>query len=133
MGKTSQSAGYYVYIGEGDELLINVQIWGQVRNPGLYSLPEKSDMVTLVSLAGGPTENADLSRIKVTRKGAKKDSLYILNLKKSLLTGKKEITILKPGDIVEIMPSNFYNISNFVKFITQLSMVAIIYYQIFGK
>ncbi len=133
IGKTSQSAGHYVYIGEGDELLVNVQIWGQVKNPGLYSLPEESNIVTLVSLAGGPTENADLSKIKVTRKGVKKDSLYTVNLKKSLLDGSKERITLKPGDIVEIMPSAFYNVSNFVRFITQISMVAVIYYQIFGK
>ncbi len=132
-GRTPQSAGHYVYLGEGDELLMNVQIWGQVKNPGLYSLPEESDIATLVSLAGGPTEHADLSGIKILRKGMDGDSLFSVNLKKAMLAGEQEKTELKPGDIVEIMPSKFYTLSNFVRFITQVTMVAAIYYQIFGE
>jgi hypothetical protein len=132
-GKTPQSAGHYIYLGEGDELLMNVQIWGQVKNPGLYSLPEQSDMATLVSLAGGPTEHADLSAIKIIRKGMERDSLFTVNLKKAMLGGEKEKTMLRPGDIVEIMPSKFYSFSTFVRFITQVTMVAAIYYQIFGQ
>ena len=132
-GKSSQSAGHYIYLGEGDELLMNVQIWGQVKNSGLYSLPEESDIVTLISLAGGPTEHADLSGIKIIRKGAEKDSLFTINLKKALLGGEKEKTMLEPGDIVEIMPSKFHSFSTFLRFITQVTMVAVIYYQIFGQ
>lgn len=133
-GKDSfQSASHYVHLGEGDKLLMNVQIWGQVKSPGLYSLPENSDVATLLSLAGGPTENADLSAVKIIRKGAENDSLFKINLKKCLLEGEKSKTIMEPGDIVEIMPSKFYSISNFIRFVTQISMVVVIYYQIFGK
>lgn len=131
--KTPESAGHYIYLGEGDELLMNVQIWGQVKNPGLYSLPEGSDIATLLSLAGGPTEHADLSGIKIIRKGDDADSLFAINLKKAMLGGEKEKTMLMPGDIVEVMPSKFYSISTFVRFITQVTMVAAIYYQIFGQ
>ncbi|MCK4235134.1 SLBB domain-containing protein [candidate division WOR-3 bacterium] len=133
VGESSQSAGYYIYLGEGDELLISVQIWGQVKSPGLYSLPEKSDVVTLLSLAGGPTENADLSKIRMIRKGIEKDSLFTINLKKALLEGDKEKVILKPGDIIEIIPSKFYSFSTFVRFVAQISMIVAVYYQIFGK
>lgn len=132
-GKVSQSAGHYIYLGEGDELLMNVQIWGQVKNPGLYSLPEESDIATLLSLAGGPTEHADLSAIKIMRKGTERDSLFRINLKQAMLGGEKEKTLLQPGDIVEVMPSKFYSFSTFVRFITQVTMVAAIYYQIFGQ
>lgn len=128
-----QSARHYVHLGEGDELLINVQIWGQVKSPGLYSLPENSDIATLLSLAGGPTENADLSAVKIIRKGVEKDSLFKINLKKCLLEGEKSKTIMEPGDIIEVMPSKFHSISNFIRFVTQISMVVVIYYQIFGK
>lgn len=131
--RTPQSAGHYIYLGESDELLMNVQIWGQVKNPGLYSLPEGSDIATLVSLAGGPTEHADLSGIKIIRKGIKSDSLFSVNMKKAMLDGEKEKTVLKPGDIVEIMPSKFYSFSTFVRFITQVTMVVAIYYQLFGE
>jgi hypothetical protein len=132
-GKTTQSAGHYIYLGEGDELLMNVQIWGHVKNPGLYSLPEQSDIATLLSLAGGPTEHADLSGIKVIRKGEEADSLFRINLKKAMLGGEKERTMLKPGDIVEVMPSKFHSFSTFLRFVTQITMVAAIYYQIFGQ
>ena len=128
-----QSAEYYEYLGEGNELLMNVQIWGQVKNPGLYSLPVKSDIVLLLSLAGGPTENANLSKIKIIRKGSTRDSLFVINLKKSLLEGKKNNVVLMPGDIVELSPSKFYSLSNFIRFVTQITMVVAVYYQIFGR
>ena len=46
--------------GSGDRFLINVQIWGQVNKPGLYSVPDDTGIVELLSYAGGPTEDADL-------------------------------------------------------------------------
>ncbi|MRR09928.1 hypothetical protein EG831_07630, partial [bacterium] len=45
------------------EVLIEVQIWGQVNRPGMYRVPVSTDAVGLISYAGGPTEYAALSRV----------------------------------------------------------------------
>ena len=62
----SATAAYY-YIAKPGELTINVNLWGQVRLPGRYEVASKTDLIQLLSLAGGPTTAAKLSEVKVTR------------------------------------------------------------------
>lgn len=60
------SASYY-YIGKPGELTMQVNLWGAVKNPGRYEVPSGTDLVQLLSYAGGPLEAATLSDVKVTR------------------------------------------------------------------
>ncbi|MBE3578057.1 MAG: SLBB domain-containing protein [Limnochordales bacterium] len=45
-------------------------IWGEVKNPGAYTLPPGTTLVELLALAGGPLATADLTRVRLTRGGA---------------------------------------------------------------
>lgn len=47
-------AAYYNYAEEG-ELTMLVSVWGTVRNPGLYEVPEGTHLSTLFSVSGGPS------------------------------------------------------------------------------
>lgn len=47
------TAAYYNYAETGD-VTMRVHVWGGVRNPGLYEIPQGTRMSTLFSLAGGP-------------------------------------------------------------------------------
>lgn len=67
---TSSSISAYSYEGERsgvEKLKMNVYILGQVHKPGLYLVPDDTDFITLLALAGGPTEDAKLSKIRVIR------------------------------------------------------------------
>ena len=44
-----------------------VNLWGFVKNPGRYEVPISTDLVQLLSYAGGPLPDADLGSVKVTR------------------------------------------------------------------
>ena len=46
---------------------IKVQLWGYVRYPGYYIVPAGISINELISFAGGPTEDADLTDIRVTK------------------------------------------------------------------
>jgi len=46
-------AAYYNYSEPGDVTML-VNVWGSVRNPGLYEIPQGTRLSTLLSLAGGP-------------------------------------------------------------------------------
>ena len=46
-------ASYYNYVDPGQEP-IRVNVWGAVRDPGLYAVPSDTYLSTLLSLAGGP-------------------------------------------------------------------------------
>lgn len=47
-------AAYYNYSEPGDVTVL-VNVWGTVRNPGLYEVPRGTTLSTLFSVAGGPS------------------------------------------------------------------------------
>ncbi len=48
-----------------DEILMPVNVWGEVRNPGMHMVPWDSDLSDALSAAGGPTSSANLSKVKI--------------------------------------------------------------------
>lgn len=75
-GVLSQNA----VLRDGDQIFVpraeSVYVFGQVKNPGAYSLQQKNTSVLqALSLAGGITERGSTSRIKIVRivKGEKKE------------------------------------------------------------
>lgn len=49
------------------KLKMNVYVLGRVHKPGLYLVPDDTDFITLLALAGGPAEDAKLTKIRVIR------------------------------------------------------------------
>lgn len=64
-----QKASLY-YLGDRNELLIKVNIWGFVQKPGQYLVPTDTDLISLISYAGGPLEEARLKKVKLIRNEA---------------------------------------------------------------
>ena len=64
-----------------EQLKIRTYIWGQVRNPGLYIVPDDTDLLTLISSAGGPTENAKLSKIRIIRSTVDGEKVINIDMK----------------------------------------------------
>ncbi len=48
-----------------DEILMAVNVWGEVRNPGVHMIPWDSDLRDALSAAGGPTSSANLSSVQI--------------------------------------------------------------------
>jgi len=64
------SAGDYSIPGiDSDQITMSVNVWGEVRNPGLHLIPWDSDLRDALSAAGGPTTQADLSSIRIISTG----------------------------------------------------------------
>jgi protein involved in polysaccharide export with SLBB domain len=61
------SAASYFFISKPGELTIQVNIWGSIRIPGRYEVPTSTDLIQLISYAGGPTVDADLDEVRITR------------------------------------------------------------------
>lgn len=59
--------GAQYFLGDQDELLMRVNIWGFVRKPGQYMVPTDTDLISLISFAGGPVEQAKVKAIKIVR------------------------------------------------------------------
>lgn len=62
----SSPAAYY-YISKSGEITMPINLWGFVKNPGRYEVPISTDLVQLVSFAGGPLADANLTNVKITR------------------------------------------------------------------
>ena len=52
------------YFTSENGVLMNVNVWGAVRSPGLHSVPEGIDFPGLMSIVGGPINGAKLKTIK---------------------------------------------------------------------
>lgn len=89
-------------------ILMNINIWGEVGKPGQLVVPEGSDISTLISLAGGPLEDANLKKIRVNRFQPDENGkmTYLINLKTYTQTGDRSSLIaLQPNDTVIIPKS----------------------------
>src|SRR4030042_6590995 len=62
---SARNRGAQYFLGSEDELLIPVNVWGFVQRPGQYMVPANTELITLLSYAGGPTESAKIDNIRI--------------------------------------------------------------------
>lgn len=60
-----QNQGAYYDYSDPDGLNIKVSVWGYVKYPGRYVIPQKSDIKDLVSYAGGISDDSYLDDIRI--------------------------------------------------------------------
>ncbi len=89
----------YVIPGvETDEVLMSIHVWGQVMRAGTYLVPVDADLIAGISVAGGPTETAELSKVSIVY-----DSTEVVYDLKDFLNGEGEpIPVLMPGATIYI-------------------------------
>lgn len=110
------NASRYILSSASDALLMTVKVWGEVQRPGLYDVPLGTDLIELISSAGGPKETAQLSKIKVIRTTTKdrEGSVMKVDIKHYLDTGdESDIPEIKADDtvIIPMKPSQYVRIS----------------------
>lgn len=118
------SASFY-FIAKPGELSMQVNIWGYVQNPGRYEVPTATDLVKLVSYAGGPKQDAVLDNVKVTRNisraGAQPEE-YFVNLEELADVDPKDL-VLYPDDTIFIDHSSWVNIRDAFALLTTAAIV----------
>jgi polysaccharide export outer membrane protein len=118
------SLNYYLAPGADNQLLIKVNIWGEVLKPGTVQVPDDTDLLSLLSVVGGPTENAKLSQVRIVRNFSQPKTL-IVNVKDCIKKGKAEdIPQIKPGDTVIVPRNSFPSVTKWVAFIYNLAVIA---------
>jgi len=86
---TDESGNVYMYIN----------VIGHVKAPGTFLIYEGTNLLTILSAAGGPLPGAKLNNITIYRDG---DSMIRLDLDKYLDTGKKLDINFKPNDTIYV-------------------------------
>jgi hypothetical protein len=92
----TSNASAYTFSGTRSNeatLKINTYIWGQIYKPGLYIVPDDTDLLTLLSLAGGPKEDAKLTKIRIVRPTVDGERIIWINMKKYLETGDEKMIL----------------------------------------
>jgi hypothetical protein len=127
--------GNQYYLGQANELLIRVNVWGRVHRPGQYFVPATTDLITLISSAGGPQDRSRISDVRVVRGGVGPQAEVIeVNLKKYLKTGDKRlIPDLKPEDTVIVSGSAWQLIADIFQVTAGVATIATAYAIIFIK
>ena len=127
--------GAQYFLGTNDQLLIKVNIWGFVAKPGQFLVPSDTDLISLISFAGGPIDGAKLNSIKLIRSASNKDKkqkVISINVKKFIDKGDDSIIPqLKPGDTIIISGSRWFHFSKYLEVITKIAMLAQVYFWIY--
>lgn len=114
-------------IAKPGELTMQVNIWGLVNHPGRYEVSITTDLIQLVSYAGGPLVDARLDAVKVTRflktdNGLSKSEI-IVNLE-DLYRINDSAIILQPGDTIFIDRTNWSSFRDVLSIVTTVAVVA---------
>ena len=100
-GKTSsiQLTGEDYMTGEDGVPRMNINIWGHVKYPGTYLVYDGIDLLTCLSMAGGPLKGAKLSKVSIVSKNGQSQ---IIDLDKIKDQNKLSSIKLNPHDTIEV-------------------------------
>ena len=139
-------------------LTIVVHIWGEVNRPGEFLVPDGTNVLELISKAGGPTIYSNLGNVILTRGNfeslqsslssvdsssvnkainnsrrspelLEKKQVLKLNLK-NYLEGDSKIPplVLQPGDVVTVKRNMWYKWGSVIRVVSQIAMIVQAWY-----
>ena len=84
-------------------------VFGEVRNPGSYPLEKEMTVLEAISVAGGPSQDADQQKLELLRKEGSEQKKIILNLRDLLNAndGAKE-WLIQDGDVIYQPRAEFF-------------------------
>jgi len=108
---------------------IRIQVWGEVKSPGIYYVTPSTNIVEAISFAGGPSSRSNLSQVKLIRAIKEKEVSYFDV--SAYLSGKlKNPPMLESGDLVYVNQSFSSKVWDFTKFLGVVGAVAYYFYRI---
>lgn len=116
---------------------ITVSVIGEVANPGAYQISARSNLLDVLTLAGGPTSDADLERAMVVRsKKSEGERRLRIDLEEVMTEGNLDLLpAMLPGDTVFVPKikerRDWWR--SVVQVAGDLSSIAIAYYLLVGK
>ena len=120
-GSSSFLNGEDYITGEDGVVRMSINIWGHVKYPGTYLVYDGIDILTSLSLAGGPMKGAKLSSISIISKDG---TTKAVNLKNILNSKNSSDIILKPYDTIyidETMGNYLLARSNLINILLQIT------------
>ncbi len=108
-----QSGTIYYNSSVKNKVLIPTHFWGEVNRPGLHFVPNDTTLIKGLSMAGGPSGNAKLSEVSLSRNTTDgKVKQYVFNLDSGGELDAHQFKI-EPGDSVFIKKDHFLEDRNY--------------------
>ena len=118
---------YFLADSKSDSIQIN--LWGEVNNPGVYHLSKKVDLITLLSLAHGPTQNANLKNIKIVND--KKNTVKTIDISAFVKKGEDlEIPHVSNGSTVIVSRKLSSKVYRYLSWVSRILGIFSIYFMI---
>lgn len=97
-----KSGSVYYSTSKKNELTMRTNIWGAVQFPGVHFIPIGTRFVDAISIAGGPTDIADLGEVTLTsRENGPGGKINYQNLSLTEALAKPDFNpVLKPDDVI---------------------------------
>jgi protein involved in polysaccharide export with SLBB domain len=119
-------AGSYFYVARPNEMTMQINIWGFVHHPGRYEVNTNTDLIQLLSYAGGPTNDADIEEVRIMRIVRREGTLATKEMRVNLckMDRLEEAKImLQPGDTVYMDHTSWLTIRDVVSVVTTAAIV----------
>ncbi len=115
---------YYLERGTESKLMMKVNVWGAVQKPGSQYVPDGTDLISVLSAAGGPIEGAKLSKVRLVRNFDGEKHNVVINVNQCLKKGEVELLPeIKPGDTI-IVPKSKVSLGKFISVIYNVAVIA---------
>lgn len=102
MSKQPNNNGNEFFVGrEYGKPLVKVNLVSGVQRPGVYHVPEGSDLAEVIAYAGGASEKANLNDVSIVRVNGKQKTHFDVDFERRL-THPDEMPIVANQDIVHI-------------------------------
>lgn len=98
----SKQGAEFVSGAQPGTVLMKVNLWGAVNRPGIHHVPVRTDLMSLVSYAGGPTGKAILDEVTIKREVNNKRKLIKVDVEELIKGVSHHHVELAPNDIVVI-------------------------------
>lgn len=85
-----------------------IKVLGAVQKPGFYPLSESASVFDMLYLAGGPSPEANLSKVRIMSAPGGQKSDFLLDMQKFIDEGKTDdLPLLSEGDVIIVYAKTF--------------------------
>ena len=98
---------YFVPGEQEKELMIIVHVWGEVNSPGRFIVRDGTNLLDIISEAGGPTRYASLNKVYIAHKRDENPHIETINIRTYTERENIPIPVVLPGDVVLVKRSTW--------------------------
>jgi len=134
--KQYQMSSQRYHTDNDGNILMFVNVWGHVNSPGNHLVYDGIDLVTLLSIVGGPRKGAKLKKVRLFREVPDENGIisYELDLNDFFKNGNRDNLIeIKPNDTIIFTETHTSYILSQIGSVSTFLQIINLYFQLASK